>query len=287
MGGAFAGRSTRQGAVLLLTEEGADTIAEKARRFGIADHPDFHVITRRQVQASWPEVVRQARAYCREHRIAVAVVNTLDKWTGLQGENENAAGHQLEALDPLWPLTGDGLAILVVGHQRKSPGEHGEAVRGSNALTGAVDVVVEIERVKDAPQARAVHAVSRYASTPEVLAVELTEDDAYIARGDIDSLAQQMKSEKVLGVLSRDPMTSEEIADVTEIPDATVRRRLEDVRDQGLIQRSGEGKKGGLIQRSGEGKKGDPYRWSILPATTPTPRVAGRKTGGGDGRGER
>jgi AAA domain len=47
----FVGRGTCDRGVLLLTEEGATTFAEKARSFGIENHPRFHVLLRRRTQA--------------------------------------------------------------------------------------------------------------------------------------------------------------------------------------------------------------------------------------------
>jgi predicted ATP-dependent serine protease len=88
----FVGRRTRCRGVLLLTEEGLNTIAEKAHTLGIADHPRLHVLLRRQVQAPWPEVVAAAREYCREHNLDVLIVDTWDKWTGLRGDDENKSG---------------------------------------------------------------------------------------------------------------------------------------------------------------------------------------------------
>jgi 5S rRNA maturation endonuclease (ribonuclease M5) len=259
----FVGRSTRGRGVLLLTEEGATTFAEKARAFGIANHPRFHVLLRRQVQASWPEVVGQARAYCREHDLDVMIVDTFDKWAGLRGDDENKSGPVLQALDPLMQASGDGLAVIVVSHQRKAAGDHGEAVRGSNAITGTVDVIVEIERVADVAHARALVGTSRHTATPEELAVELT-DDGYVDRGDVDALKGRLEGDQIMAVLSTQPVTSKEIAEATEIPEATVRRRLDELHGDGRVE------------RTGEGRKGSPYRWKMLSAT-PNPLVAERK----------
>jgi 5S rRNA maturation endonuclease (ribonuclease M5) len=262
----FVGRGTRGRGVLLLTEEGATTFAEKARAFGIANHPRFHVLLRRRTQAPWPEVVAQARAYCRQHDLDVVIVDTFDKWAGLRGDDENKSGPMLQALEPLMVASGDGLAVIVVSHQRKAAGDHGEAVRGSNALTGTVDVIVEIERVPDVAHARALVGTSRHTSTPEELAVELT-DDGYVDRGDVDALKGRLEADQIVAVLPTEPVTSKEIAEATEIPEATVRRRLDELHATSRVE------------RTGEGRKGSPYRWKMLSATA-NPLVAERKNGG-------
>lgn len=188
--------------MLLLSEEGPDTLAEKARLFGIEHHPRFHVLLRRQVQASWPEVVGQSRQYCREHDLDVLVVDTFDKWTGLRGDDENKSGPVSEALEPLMRAAGDELAVVLISHQRKAPGDHGEAVRGSNALTGAVDVIVEVERVADVPHARVLYGTSRFVGTPEELAVELG-DGGYEACGDVETVKQRFNLDRVVAVAQR------------------------------------------------------------------------------------
>lgn len=262
----FGGRKARARGVLLLTEEGIDTLAEKARRFGIADHPGFHVLLRRQVRAPWPEVVERAREYCREHDLDVFFVDPLDKWVALRADDENKAGPVLQALAPLMQAAGDGLAVPLVSHQRKATGDHGEAIRGSNALAGAVDVIVEIERVADVAHARALVGTSRYSSTPEELAIELT-DDGYVNRGDVDALKERLEGDRIRAVLSAETSaTSKEIAEGLDMPEATVRRRLEQFHDEGAIE------------RTGAGVKGNPYRWKKLSATA-DPLVAERNNG--------
>jgi hypothetical protein len=66
-------------------------------------------------------------AYCAQHKLTVLVVDTFDRWTGLRGDAENAAGAVNAALEPLQYAAAAGLAVLLLSHQRKSSGEYGEA----------------------------------------------------------------------------------------------------------------------------------------------------------------
>ena len=142
--------------------------------------PDaVHLLMRHEARdAAWPAIVEEAAAYCREHELGIIVVDTWDRWTGLRGDAENRAGDVNEALEPLAYAAASGLAVFIATHQRKSVGEYGEAVRGSNALTGGVDVVVELERpapsVSAGKGARVLRAVSRFASTPDELVADST-----------------------------------------------------------------------------------------------------------------
>src|SRR5947209_16016181 len=72
---------------------------------------------------------------------------------------------------PLLDATREGLAVLAALHQRKGGGEDGEAVRGSSAITGAADIVLELERGQR-PTERVLLALSRYPSTLGSLVIE-------------------------------------------------------------------------------------------------------------------
>ena len=254
----FLGLPAKARGVLLLTEERRDTLAEKARILGLMDEevPVF-VLTRGEVRDTpWPEVVRQAMTYCREHELDVLIVDTLDRWTGLRGDAENAAGAVNEAMEPLLFAAAAGLAVLAVSHQRKSGGDYGEAVRGSNAFTGSVDVVIELERPARSLQlgghARVLRSVSRFSSTPEEFFFELG-DDGFLPISDVAEKKADAERAQVMDELERheEPVSVDKLAEnLAELGKRALRRRLTELRDQGHAI------------RTGEGKKGDPYLWA-------------------------
>jgi AAA domain len=202
-GEAFLGLPATATGVLLLTEERRDTLAEKARILGLMDaEVPVYVLTRHDAGVlPWPDVVRQAMTFCREHNLDVPIIDTLDRWTGLRGDAENAAGAVDEAMEPLQFAAAAGLAVLALSHQRKSGGEFGEAVRGSNAFTGAVDVVIELERPSRSLQlggyARVLRSVSRFSSTPEALFFELG-DDGFLPISDVAEKKSDAERAEVL-----------------------------------------------------------------------------------------
>ncbi len=252
--------------MLVLSEEREGTLKEKATRFGLEGQ--VHLLMRYQLgDVTWREAVEEARAYCREHGLGVLVVDTFAAWAGLKGDEETKSGPVLEALQPLNEAAGDGLAVLLVAHQRKAAGAYGEAVRGSNALAGGVDVVVELERPPSDAQAegkaRVLHAVSRYSGTPDELACVLDED-GYQACGDVGSLREDGERVRLRQVLRGEGEgTVAELADGAELTAATARRRLDDMATAGEVE------------REGTGKRGDPYRFRprLLIAPPPTPKV--------------
>ena len=170
---------------LLMTEEPPATVEEKVDRFGIDDERVF-VISRRKMGAgrTWPKTVAAVVAFCRAHpEVGVVVVDTWDKFVGLSASRSEAdTGVIIETIEPLWELLGLGVCVILITHQRKQEGEHGLRVRGGTALTGSVDVIVEVERPTQSAglssTARVVKIVSRFAGAPDEIAVELDERTA-------------------------------------------------------------------------------------------------------------
>ena len=268
-GGEFLGTIVPLTRVLLLSEEGPDTLAEKSRRFGI-DGKAVHLLMRREVgKEPWPEIVKQPIAICKTHNIGLLVVDTFDKWVGLRSDDENKAGAVVEKFEPLDGAKASGLAVLVNTHQRKGAGEHGEAVRGSNALAGAVDILVEFERpaahLNLGKTARLIRGLSRYPATPDELAVNL-EDNAWRAI-DVGEERAEADRAQILDVLRQigEPAEAKVVAEMLDIVEGTARSKLNKLMGHG-------------VTRTGEGKKGDPRVYQpTIPFREPSPLVTERK----------
>jgi predicted ATP-dependent serine protease len=244
----FLDLPTTESGVLLLTEERKGTLISKVQRWNL--NGSVHCLRRQQaLEASWATVVHQATVHCHRHGLDVLVVDTFSEWARIV--NENDAGEVLGAVDALQIAAGSGLAVIVASHQRKAPGRFGEAVRGSNALTGAVDIVIELERSRSSRESnvRVLRAISRFEDTPEDLVVALT-DDGYEVRGDSETAKTEEESMLVLSVL--DDLrsgTSEQLAEVTELHESKVR---------GVTNRLFEAER---IGRTGTGRRNDPFVW--------------------------
>jgi hypothetical protein len=255
-GSDFAGRATVATGVLLLSEERPPSLREKMERFGLDER--VHLTMRHETSGmSWSEIVAEAVAYAKQHDLGVIVVDTIDKWWGLRGDQENSSGAVLEAFQPLAAAAAEGLAVLISTHQRKSGGEHGEAVRGSNALTGAVDVIVELERGKgdlDTQASRVLKATSRFEATPEKLVLRL-EDDRFVG-DDPEAAEEKAQRSRVLDVLSDDLLESAAVAEASGVSKANSSRRLSELHAEGLVE------------REGAGRKGDPYRYRLSDTGT-------------------
>jgi predicted ATP-dependent serine protease len=255
-GSAFAGRNTRATGVLLLSEERRDTLLQKQRRFNLNGSIDL--LMRHEVGAeSWPEVVSDAVARCKERGLGVLVIDTFDKWAPLHGDQENSSGAVNEALRPLAEAAGEGLAVLLITHQRKAGGSHGEAVRGSNALTGSVDVIVELERVGESnPDARLLRSHSRHDGTPPELVVRLGEDD-YEACSDVAAVNAQAERETLRALLTDEFQKVSRLAEGARIPRSTAAKRLAEIEEEDRA-----------IERERLPGSGKPWGYRILSNTT-------------------
>jgi predicted ATP-dependent serine protease len=243
----FLGLETRKTVAILLTEENGQTIVEKARQFG---GPEAELLRYAQVATvPWYRIVESAARHASAVGSELIVVDTLNTWAGLRGEAENAAGAVLNIVRPLKVAAAGGLAILVVAHHRKSGGVHWDAIRGSNALAGTVDIIIDVERSTLGPTTRILKAVSRFRSTPDELVVELDGDD-YRVLGNAAVARSERDAEEILdAVRMLGTPTVDELSDATGIPEQTLRRRLRALGDR--------------VSSSGSGRKADPVRWSV------------------------
>src|SRR5207302_2389335 len=82
---------------------------------------------------------------------------------------ENDAAEMLKAVAPLQDLTARGISVLLSHHPKKGPLVPGQAARGSGALSGYADILVEMyaaSRRNAKDRRRRLRAYSRYAATP-------------------------------------------------------------------------------------------------------------------------
>jgi DNA-binding transcriptional ArsR family regulator len=255
-GDPFIGLKTAPTRAVLLTEERPPTLAEKQARWGISDDALTVLMRHETYGIEWSEVVASAVDACREVGAGILAVDTFHEWAGLAGDSENNAGAVLERLQPLQEAAAIGLAVIALGHNRKSGGRHGEGVRGSNAFVGGVDIILELERPKaetlNASQ-RLLYGTSRFAATPQELVIELT-TDGYECRGEgfaAKSDAEREAIRELLGTIGR-PVTAKELSEQSDFGERQARRHLEALYESERIN------------RAGDGKRNDPYRYAAL-----------------------
>jgi hypothetical protein len=246
----FLGRAINGGPVVYVSEEPAATLAHKLPAIDT-----IRVLTRdaARPKPSWAELVAGSIEEALRVGAVLLVVDTMPYWASMAADAEKDAGAAQAAMAPLLDATRAGLAVLVPLHTRKGGGDDGEAVRGSGAIAGTADVVLELGRGK-APRQRVLLALSRFPSTPGALLIERDELGAWSTigegeRGDARAIGDRRA---LLAAMADGALTRSELERATDAPERQWHSEL--------VALVGEGK----AQRTGAGKKGDPYRWELL-----------------------
>jgi hypothetical protein len=238
------------------SEEGASTLVHKV------PDADLRIATRETAwpRPAWPALVEASRAEADRVQAPVVVIDTFAFWAGLPPEAEKDSGAMQAAMESLVALARGGLAVLLIVHARKGGGEDGEAVRGSSALAGAADIVLELERVgSDSPRQRKLLALSRYPQTPGVLVIDHDPSEGSWSvlgegtdRGDARDIAN--RGGLLEALYFDEDMTRAELEEAlgkeSREWDGTLKRLIED----------------SFASRSGAGRKGDPFRYRKLRA---------------------
>lgn len=256
--------------VLVISEETGALWA--ARRDALAIGDNVHFILRpfkgRPDWQGWDGFVDHLAGLVAKHTYALVVVDPLANLLPVRDENDAAS--MLSALMPLGRITEADAALLLLHHPRKGDGGEGQAARGSGALPGFVDVLVEMRRCTSerSDTRRVLTAYSRFDSTPAEQVLELTEG-GYHSCG---TKADAVKSDRMGALTDLLPseapgLTAEEVRDLW--PDEGVqgiprpgKRTLENDLKAGADL--------GRWHMTGVGRKGDPFRFyvdSVLAST--------------------
>jgi AAA domain len=250
----FLGAPTMPARSLLLTEERHLTLNEKRKAFAL-DDDDVHVLMRHEADRDWPAIIEQAIRYCLENELAILVIDTWDKWPDYYADSENNSGDVLTNLAPLHLAAGSDLAVLILAHQRKGKGKHGEALRGSNAFAGAVDVILELERATGEfgeQGGRVLYGTSRLMGTPDLQALTWDENTGVFVSGSYDAVQLTADRAKVVAALDDEERTKPELAD-----------RAGGMRAERLLAILNALVDDRVAYRTGRGVRGHPLRWRL------------------------
>jgi hypothetical protein len=187
-GGPLAGLAVRPGRAVVISEEADDLWADRIERLGIGNQ--LHLVSRpfrgRPTPDQWHRLIDSLVARHETHPFDLVVIDPLAAF--LPGRTENDAGTMLDVLLPLQALTRRGVAVLVLHHPRKAESAPGRLARGTGALSGLADILIELELVggaADDDRRRRLSGFSRHRSTPRRLVIEMTADGAdYVSLGD-------------------------------------------------------------------------------------------------------
>jgi hypothetical protein len=259
-GGHVAGLPVAPAKVLVLSEESPEHWLQRSRNFDYTSHVAWFCrpFAGKPTPQQWLQFLDHIFTLHQHLGLQLLVIDPLA--TFLPGRDENNAALMMEFLAPLQKLTRAGLAVLLLHHPRKDAAADGRAARGSGALTGFADILIEMHWVgspADTDRRRSLLSWSRHPVTPRQLVLELDADGAnYTNLGDLPAFAASVGQISLHDILADAPrkLTRQDILDLWPArphrPDeATIRRWLD------------KAVQAGSISCCGTGIKGDPFRY--------------------------
>ena len=177
-GGELAGLPVAPGRAIVISEEAACDWDARCRQFALG--PNVQFLCRpfkgaRPTDAEWFALIAGLEALHRQEPFDLVVLDALA--TLLPGYAETCAPKMLDCLLPLQSLANLGPAVWLLHHPAKAKSADGQMARGSGALPGFADIVMEmrcVRRARSVDRRRRICAYSRYLETPRHLIIELT-----------------------------------------------------------------------------------------------------------------
>jgi hypothetical protein len=256
-GGLLVGLAVRPGRALVVSEEATSDWDPRCRHLAIGPHVQF--VCRpfqgdRPTEAQWFALIAGLEALHRQQGLDLVIIDTLA--TLLPGHAEASAPKLLDCLLPLQALASQGPAVWLLHHPARGKRADGQAGRGSSALSGFADILMEMScyrRARSRDRRRRIYAYSRYLDqTPRHLLIELNADATdYLLRTNPSGqsiVKMWLEVEMVLGDAT-DKLSQHEILQRWPSEEGppertTLSRWLKRAAQQGLICCSGSGYRG-------------------------------------------
>ena len=267
----FLGKPTLKARTVYLTEQPNTSFRQAMERAGLLGRNDFHLLLHNETRrVTWPEIVSAAVAESKRVGASILVVDTLPQFAGLVGDSENNSGDALTAMLPLQQAAAEGLAVIIVRHERKSGGDVGDSGRGSSAFAGVADIVISLRKKEGNSKKtmRLLQAVSRFSETPADQVIELREG-TYVSLGEPQDAAFREAKTMIIAAAPKAESAAvrlESLMETCELPRATAQRAIDELMREGRLV------------RVGQGKRGKPYTYFTpdIPFC-PTPDIDGQK----------
>src|SRR5262249_38913610 len=143
-GGQLAGLPVAPGRAIIITEESPDLWYERSQRFDYRGHVGWFCrpFRGRPTRDQWLGPGDHIHGLHQQLHLSLLVIDPLAGF--LPGRDENNANVMLDVLTPLQKLAVAGLSVLLLHHPRKRPSPDGQSARGSGALQGFADILMEM-----------------------------------------------------------------------------------------------------------------------------------------------
>lgn len=241
-GGDYLGQNIEKTKVLIVTEESKESWRKKRDSTGLlgdnaAIIPRFFC-SRRDID-DWRKAIQNLKTLCLQEEIKLVVFDTISYFWLVSDENQATPVN--DALRPLHVLTEANIGVVLVHHDRKSGGSGIESSRGSSALTGFVDIVINLKKGEGSK--RILKSDGRFSDeTPDQITIELAEGEYILVASDANSHEKQDRFDEILpfipveGITTQDLLSKLETAGITTLPDrTTLQRWLKKARNKGQV----------------------------------------------------
>jgi AAA domain-containing protein len=255
-GGLLAGRAVVPARALVVSEEAATDWDARCRRLSLGQN--VQLLCRpfpgaRPTDAQWFSLVAGLEALHRQEALDLVVLDALAAL--LPGHAEAYAPRMLDCLLPLQALASRGPAVWLLHHPAKGRRADGQAARGSGALPGFADIVMEmgcLRRARSRDRRRRICAYSHSLETPRHLILELNADGTdYLVRSDAigSPLAQPWPEIQYVLAHASDRLTQQTILERWPVEGdppnrSTLSRWLKRATRQGVVCCRGSGYRG-------------------------------------------
>lgn len=201
----FAGQPTKKAKILVVSEEDHGEWIDQ--REGLIPENINHILVwSRPIRMKpnlkqWIELIENLTEKCKEEKIDMVVIDTLTTFWPI--DNENDPAQVIKALVPLYNFTENRIAVFLVHHFRKSGGDQAQASRGSGALPGFVDNIIEFTRhIDDGANTtkRILKTYGRFDNVIPEIVIDLTADGKYKTLGDPYEVSKSARIHKIINM---------------------------------------------------------------------------------------
>ena len=258
-GGQFCGRNTAKCRTLIVSEESKTIWRQRRDALGFDDSLSLlcKPMLAKPTQAEWVDFVLHVKTCAIGHKADLVAIDTISTFAPWKSENDSA--EIVATTNPLNHLTKDGFGVLMFHHHGKSDASEGKASRGSSALAGAVDILLDMRRYKPddlSDRRRVLSGLGRFDEIPDELVIELNADGSgYSAHGDRKAVAAAELNRALFEVLPKEPpgMSAEDVHESLAPKERPNRGTVSKALNTGAVEN--------MWKRSGTGKKGNPCRF--------------------------
>ncbi|MDZ4712441.1 MAG: AAA family ATPase [bacterium] len=214
----FGGQPTTKSRVLIISEENEGEWLSQREELD-EDEVSHIFIWSRPIRVKpnlkqWIQFVTQITDYSIENNIDLIVIDTLSTFWPIDNENDSA--QVLKALVPLYALTEKKLGVLLVHHFRKGGGDQAQASRGSGALPGFVDNIIEFTRNENGmPTQRVLKTYGRFDAVIPTIVIELNSQGKYETKGEPWQVSKSARLQKIMDIFT-DERTDERTGERTD-----------------------------------------------------------------------